>query len=119
MEEKSIMFTVDENGVAELYDDTWDITIHCTSEEEQKGVIEKINRARWIPVNEDESGSLPDPDEYVLLSFVNRPDPTIGRYERKIDGSGNWYLGDFDITCLSIGLFVNAWMPLPENYREE
>ena len=38
-----IMFTFGEDGVARKYDDTWDITIHCESEEEQKLVREKLN----------------------------------------------------------------------------
>lgn len=38
----SIMF--DENGIAKEYDDTFDITIHCESEEEQNKVLEILNR---------------------------------------------------------------------------
>lgn len=117
MDEKSILFTVDENGVADLYDDTWDIIIHCTSEEEQKNVIKKINGTRWIPVEE----RLPENDNFVLMSFENFTLPMIGRYEQQEDGSGAWYLGDCDEedTCIANNLFVNAWMPLPEQYKEE
>lgn len=117
MDEKSLMFTIDENGVADLYDDTWDITIHCASEEEQKAVIEKINRERWIPVEE----RLPEDDNFVLMSFENFTLPMIGRYEQQEDGSGVWYLGDCDDedTCLEHDLFVNAWMKLPERYKED
>lgn len=46
----SIMF--DENGIAKEYDDTFDITIHCESEEEQNRVLEILNReektGHWI-----------------------------------------------------------------------
>ena len=38
-----IMLVFGEDGVARKYDDTWDITIHCESEEEQKVVLEKLN----------------------------------------------------------------------------
>lgn len=38
-----IMLVLGEDGVAREYDDTWDITIHCESEEEQKAVCEKLN----------------------------------------------------------------------------
>lgn len=38
-----IMLVFGEDGVAREYDDTWDITIHCESEEEQKAVWEKLN----------------------------------------------------------------------------
>ena len=40
-----IMLVFGEDGVAREYDDTWDITIHCESEEEQKAVLEKLNNS--------------------------------------------------------------------------
>lgn len=47
----NIMF--DENGVADVYDDTYDIVIHCESEEEQKDArLALKNARRWIPVTE-------------------------------------------------------------------
>ena len=70
----------------------------------------------WIPVEE----WLPDNAKYILLSFTNFPVPSIGRYEKDTEG-GAFYLGDCDEddTCISMNLFVNAWMPLPEPYRPE
>lgn len=35
----------DEDGVAHEYDDTWDITIHCESEEEHNKIVEIIQKA--------------------------------------------------------------------------
>lgn len=77
----------------------------------------KKNAVRWIPVTE----RLPESGKYVLMSFENFTLPAIGRYEINDEGDGAWYLGDNDEgdTCCSVGLFVNAWMPLPEPYREE
>ena len=74
-------------------------------------------KSRWIPVEE----RIPETDDHVLLSFMNFSLPAIGRYEQHKDGSGSWYLGDCDgeDTCNANDLFVNAWMPLPEVYREE
>ena len=40
-----IMLVFGEDGVAREYDDTWDITIHCESEEEQKLVWEKLKNS--------------------------------------------------------------------------
>ena len=40
-----IMLVFGEDGVAREYDDTWDITIHCESEEDQKVVLEKLNNS--------------------------------------------------------------------------
>lgn len=41
----SLKVMVNANGEAELYDDTWDITIHCTSQEEHKRCVELLNLA--------------------------------------------------------------------------
>ena len=76
---------------------------------------EEREKHRWIPVTE----SLPEPETYVLVSFDNSTLPDIATYRVDDDGSGAFYAGDEDYTYLSVGLFVNAWMPLPKPYREE
>lgn len=72
----------------------------------------------WIPADKppevDESGM----SDYILLSFENFSTPLIGRYELDKDGGGAYYVGDSDRSCISTGLFVNAWMPLPEPYKD-
>lgn len=80
-------------------------------------LVGQIEEHSWIPVEE----RLPDEDEYVLISFENFTLPAIGRYEINDKGDGAWYLGDCDEedTCISEGLFVNAWIPLPKAYRAE
>ena len=35
------------------------------------------------------------------------------------DEGGTFYPGDDEKSYSSYGIFVNAWMPLPEPYREE
>lgn len=53
-----------------------------------------------------------------MLSFANYTGLDIGRYEN--DGENDkFYPGDEEETYASYGLIVNAWMPLPEPYREE
>ena len=52
-----IMLVFGEDGVAREYDDTWDITIHCESEEEQKLVWEKLNNSNQEAKNSNESSS--------------------------------------------------------------
>lgn len=80
-------------------------------------LVGQIEEHSWIPVEE----RLPDEDEYVLISFEHFTLPAIGRYEINDKGDGAWYLGDCDEedTCISEGLFVNAWIPLPKAYRAE
>lgn len=70
----------------------------------------------WIPCSE----RLPENDNYILLSFENFSLPLVGRYEKDENG-GAFYVGDCDEddTCLANDLFVNAWMQLPEPYKEE
>lgn len=72
-------------------------------------------RQQWIPVTE----KLPEPETYILVSFDNFALPDIATYRVDDDGSGAFYVGDLDCTYLSVGLFVNAWMPLPEPYKAE
>lgn len=79
----------------------------------------KIIKQRWIPVEERfpkvDKGSF---GKTVLLSFSNYPEIAIGDY--RIDfGGGAFYPCDSDRSYASFGVFVNAWMPLPEPYREE
>ena len=75
----------------------------------------KQNTVQWIPMAKE----LPESADYVLMSFENFSLPAIGRYEVNDEGDGAWYLGDDNggDTCCSAGLFVNAWMPLPEAYK--
>ena len=106
---------IDENGAADVYDDTYDIAIHCESEEDQKEAeLALKNARRWIPVAE----RLPELGEYVLISFSNFSIPAIGRYDEDEEG-GAWFIGDETESLVSQDMFVSAWMPLPEPYRAE
>ena len=104
-----------EDGTFSAYDDTYDIVIHCETEEEKKKAIEHLESTNWIPVDE----RLPETDDYILVSFRNYTLPDIGRYEADKDGGGTFYPGDNERSYVSYGLFVNAWMELPECYKED
>ena len=111
----SILLMLNDDGVAEVYDDTYDITIHCTSEEEQKKAEAMLqNCMRWIPIEE----RLPENEEYVLVSFGNFSLADIAHYEAD-DNGGAFYPGDDDRSYSSYGLFVNAWMPVPKPYKPD
>lgn len=69
----------------------------------------------WIPIEE----RLPETDDYILVSFSNCDLPDIGRYEADKDGGGAFFPGDEERSYALFGLFVNAWMPLPEPYKED
>lgn len=77
--------------------------------------IDLMNSNRWIPVDE----RLPEPDKYIAISLDNCDIPAIGRYTVDNEGGGTFRVGNQDESFLEIGLFVNAWMPLPERYVED
>lgn len=70
----------------------------------------------WIPVS---TGHFPEHGKYVLLSFSNFPLPEVGRYEEDGEGGGAFYAGDDDTPLTKVGIFVNAWRPIPKSYRGE
>ena len=80
---------------------------------EDRGDAEDANvPGKWIPISE----RLPEEEEYILLSFANYTGLDIGRYEH--DGENDkFYPGDAEKSYSSYGIFVNAWMPLPELYK--
>jgi hypothetical protein len=59
-------FVQNEDGTFSTYDDTYDIVIHCETEEEQKKVIERLS-TDWIPVTE----RFPEEDGRYLVTFKN------------------------------------------------
>lgn len=69
----------------------------------------------WIPVSE----RLPDPDKYIAILLENCDVPAIGRYTVDDDDGGTFRVGDQDESFLELDLFVSAWMPLPEPYKED
>ena len=76
--------------------------------------IHALKETQWIPISE----RLPEEEEYILLSFANYTGLDIGRYEKEGEND-KFYPGDDEETYAHYGLIVNAWMPLPEPYREE
>lgn len=107
MDEIKLIFG--EDGKASLYDDTYDITIHCESKEEQEKV-EKVlqNTPRWIPCSE----RLPGVGQSVLMSVG-------GMYtaEGCLREDGNW--AQFRWDAVQRKDMVGAWQPLPEPWKEE
>ena len=76
--------------------------------------IHALKETQLIPISE----RLPEEEEYILLSFENCTGLDIGRYEK--DGENDkFYPGDDEETYAHYGLVVNAWMPLPEPYKEK
>jgi intein/homing endonuclease len=108
-----VMEFINEDGTFSAYDDTYDVVIHCETEEEQKKVIERLKATNWIPVSE----RLPEPgkDVAVLLKgFI----PAIGRYEVIRDDIGAFVVPGQIETPVEFRLPVTAWTPLPDSRRD-
>lgn len=111
--EKSILCTVDKDGVLTPYDDTYDVVIHCSNKEDQEQTVKLIKDSNWIPVSE----RLPEmPEENPILD--NKPLEIyivdIGEhYPFRAFWNGKNFTDGWNI------LKVIAWKPLPEPYKEE
>lgn len=114
--EEGITLIQNENGQFEEYKPYAEIV--CRTKEEfdhLQNIIEQYKG--WREINEE----LPNPGEYVLVSFENEGVtlPDIATYEADKQGNGAFYPSDCEATYASVGVFVNAWMPLPKPYKRE
>ena len=60
-----MMLVQNKDGTFSAYDDTYDVVIHCETEEEQKEVIERLKATNWIPVTE----RLPEEHDSVFVKL--------------------------------------------------
>ena len=73
-----IMLTIGDDGEATLYDDTYDITIHCESKEEQDEVRKALeNIPQWIPVTE----ATPTEDNKYWCTFAGYIEADCPKWE--------------------------------------
>ena len=101
------------------------------SEEEINRILEQ--ESGWIPCSE----RLPEEHDSMFIKFKGTKKWSTAMFERKSDevivtvaddagrtvttdkdGNGAFYPGDDEKSYVEYDLFVNAWMPLPEPYRE-
>lgn len=108
-----------EDGTFSAYDDTYDVVIHCETEEEQKEVIERLKSTNWIPVSE----RLPEEDGTYLVTFKNGIKVCMvgyGSCERTVLGypiGHGWY--SLEEAQYYAEDSIIAWMPLPKAYKEK
>ena len=93
-------------------------------EDKAKQALEALREYDWHPIYGDDGEDLPELDEdgyseKVLVSFGNYSLPDIGEYRQEEDGSGSFYVVDLTKKFSDYGLVVNAWMKIPELYRED
>ena len=103
-----ILLTIGEDGKASLYDDTYDITIHCESKEEQEEVRKLLENPEphWIPCSE----RLPKDEGFYIVTLEHRYGAETNiRFFKIENGERYWSLwGNENIT---------AWMPKPEPFK--
>ena len=128
LENKEIMLVQNEDGTFDVYDDTYDVVIHCKTEEEQKKVIERLKSISWSPVDE----RLPEDERECLVTLekvYGTPEIFMGIASYlKFGNDGYWNekkYGYLEWDKYSDGhggtkmYKVVAWMPLPEPYKED
>ena len=123
-----MMLVQNKDGTFSAYDDSYDVVIHCETEEEQKKVIERLKSISWIPVDE----RLPEDERECLVTLektYGTPEISMGIANYlKFGNDGYWNekkYGYLEWDKYSDGhggtkmYKVIAWMPLPEPYKED
>lgn len=101
---------INDDGEAEVYDDTYDITIHCTSMEEKNKAIKLLNEREWTPCKM----SLPEEDGEYIASFHAETGDFVDMCSFE---NGQW-VAFLDGMSFPIRNVV-AWMHIPDAYKEE
>lgn len=84
------MFIFDENGVAHEYDHTFDVTVHCKSEQESEHILDLLNtgkRMQWIDVNDTKK--LPQHEKPYIVSLTSidsgKSENAFAKYDCELD----------------------------------
>lgn len=102
----NILLTIGPDGEAELYDDTYDITIHCTSQQEHDKAVkmmETANRLKWQIGNPTESGCY-------IVKYKNGAKHTKVETDYFHAKTGRWNYFDE---------IVLKWCPIPADEEDE
>lgn len=94
------------DGLFEEYDDTCDITIHCKTKEEQKKILDMLERRQWVACTE----RVPEEGEEVLA--CDKDGEMLIGWIREDAETG--FAAESDDTTMYNCV---AWMPLPERYE--
>lgn len=119
---EDMILTFNDDGTLREHKEPYMTVYYATKEDFEfiEKAVEFYKKMSWVPAENppevDEEGC----SEYILLNFTNTTVHEIGQYVVDKDGGSAYYIGgDGGLCCSSYGIFVDAWMPLPERYREE
>ena len=110
-----MMVIIDNDGKARAYDDTYDITIHCESQEEQDEVKRRLmSEPQWIPCSE----RLPKkPDRYLVTVHPDYIVPNSSGVDTLLWQEKKWQFFDELLHLTEFPDPIIAWMPLPKEYK--
>nr|DAK63005.1 MAG TPA: Protein of unknown function (DUF551) [Caudoviricetes sp.] len=123
-------FIQNEDGAFSVYDDTYDIVIHCESKEKQDKTIEHLKSTSWIPVTE----RLPEEHDSIFAKFKGTNKWSESMFERTsyevivtvkyADGTiltETAYTkdGEWKLSHPTFNGIVIAWQPFPNPYKED
>ena len=104
-----IQLVVGENGEAKIYDDTYDIVIHCESQEEQDKAIKKLNSMNWIPCSE----RLPSKNQWNDAFLVTVQCEHVDEWDDYVVCGAEYSEYGWDYMPCPLGAIkVVAWMPI-------
>lgn len=106
-----MILMLNDDGVGHVYDETYDIVIHCESAEEQKEVEKRLMEMSWVPCSE----RLPESGRYLVSCSLSVFSPQVLNYD---ENNGEWFYDGCKSMDVEIPT-INAWMPLPEPWRGE
>ena len=99
--------------------DDWKYLVDVFNSQDKLKVPKNCADLIWHVVNEDDPGTFPKTDDYIMLSFENCTLPSIGRCEGNEDEGFTFFDGDDETPLTQMGFIVNAWMPLPKRMEME
>lgn len=119
-----MMLMLNDDGVAHIYDETYDIVIHCESAEKQKEVEKRLMGMDWIPCSE----RLPEEYGEYRITWTTSASKKrfIGDSEFEVTSEwdaeryrfkGEWLLDEYIKNYPDVK--VIAWKPLEEPWKGE
>lgn len=118
---EGMILTFNDYGTLRKYKEPY-ATVCCATKEDFEFIekaVEFYKKMQWIPAENPPEVDEEGYSKYILLNLANATVHEIGQYVVDKDGGGAYYVGDDAKPCSSYGIFVDAWMPLPEPCREE
>ena len=91
MDDNGIMLVMNEDGVFEKYDDSLDITIHFSSQEERTAFIFEMNhKRRWITDRDPTPWEVEQAGDVGFILCISGKEMNVS-YDHAIDMTENFY----------------------------